>query len=151
MGEVEGGGSTSKIKLHRSKKARVGGTRTADTSYFPQAPWTPWLATQWVNKLWEEMRDPTQSLAAKHLRQVLAESTVLKLTKAYHDLETMVQSLRAQLKRPDLIPPVLQQFNLEKLLHQLIQSKQQLERRIKNTLLLEKEALTQKLRQHFKW
>lgn len=65
-----------------------------------------------------------------------------ELLRAYEDLESMLSKLKASVPREVLNIPI----DVRKLIDQLSRSKKRLERKIGNTLLLEKEHLTSRIR-----
>lgn len=75
--------------------------------------------------------------------QVLSKARLEQLWRAYEDLERVMAALK---KRRALLGEVsLRSIDVTKLLDQLARSKRRLERKIGNTLLLEKEHLQKKL------
>jgi hypothetical protein len=81
---------------------------------------------------------PIFRLAPKHL----VEAKVHELVRVYHDLERTLSSLKRSRPGQKAAPNI----NLKKLIHQLGISKKRIERKIGNTLLLEKHHLKTKLR-----
>ncbi len=69
-------------------------------------------------------------------------SKVTELIRAYEDLEAMLKKLKASVPRGVMNLPI----DVRKLIAQLSRSKRRLERKIGNTLLLEKEHLTTRLK-----
>lgn len=68
-----------------------------------------------------------------------------ELVRVYHDLERTIRSLRASMEKN--AESQLKQINVKALIIQLARSKRRLERKIGNTLLLEKQHLKRRLRQ----
>lgn len=68
-----------------------------------------------------------------------------ELIRVYQDLERTLRGLKASLERN--AESSLKQINVRALIVQLSRSKRRLERKIGNTLLLEKQHLKKKLRQ----
>lgn len=67
-----------------------------------------------------------------------------ELFRVYYDLEKTLQQLRrAYSKNAEL---TIRQINVQKLINQLTRSKRRLERKISNTLLLEKDEIKRKLK-----
>lgn len=83
----------------------------------------------------------------KNTRSRLARSgkeSMSELIRVYQDLERTLKNLR-QLA-PNGPQAAVRQVNLPRLIDQLSQSKRRIERKIRNTLLLEKEGLKRNLR-----
>ena len=68
----------------------------------------------------------------------------IELIRVYHDLEKTLKGLRKRVEKNS--PHGLSNINVRALIHQLTRSKRQLERKIGNTLLLEKQHLKRRLK-----
>ncbi len=69
-----------------------------------------------------------------------------ELLRVYHDLEKTLKQLSASAEKNLHIESSLRQINVRKLINQLSRSKRRLERKIGNTLLLEKQHLKRRLK-----
>jgi ribosomal protein S21 len=78
---------------------------------------------------------------------VLKRPAISELVKAYEDLEKTLRVLKKNCEK-NLVDAdsTLRQINVRKLIDQLSRSKKKLERKIGNTILLEKQSLKKRIR-----
>ncbi len=76
--------------------------------------------------------------------RILKKPHLNELVRVYEDLEKTLRELKATYAKHDGTFP---QINMHKLISQLSRSKRKLERKIGNTILLEKQQLKRKIRQ----
>lgn len=69
-----------------------------------------------------------------------------ELVKVYEDLERTLKSLRKTYEEAHLLGNSLSHINVRALITQLSRSKKRLERKIGNTILLEKQQIERKIR-----
>lgn len=70
-----------------------------------------------------------------------------ELVRVYHDLEKTLKLLRKNAERNLALESSLRHINVRKLIAQLSRSKRRIERKIGNTLLLEKQHLKRRIRE----
>lgn len=87
------------------------------------------------------MTEQNDSLHRRLDKYPIAAKSVNELLRVYEDLEKLIQSLTKPSVKEDEQP-----INVKKLIEQLSDSKLRLERKIGNTLLLEKDQLRYRLR-----
>ena len=87
--------------------------------------------------------------------KLLKRQGVLELVRAYEDLEKTLKGLKKTYGNAHMLESSIHSINVKKLIDQLSRSKKKLERKIGNTLLLEKQqwekkfrAMTSNLRKH---
>lgn len=78
--------------------------------------------------------------------RVLKRPGISELVKAYEDLEKTLRVLKANCERNFVGESSLRHINVRKLITQLSRSKKKLERKIGNTILLEKQSLKKRVR-----
>ena len=76
----------------------------------------------------------------------MSKGKIDDLLRVYHDLEKTLRHLKINAERNITIESALGQINIRKLIHQLSRSRRRIERKIGNTLLLEKQHLKQRIR-----
>jgi hypothetical protein len=70
-----------------------------------------------------------------------------ELVRVYHDLEKTLKQLRQTAEKNLALESSLRHINVRKLITQLSRSKRRIERKIGNTLLLEKQHLKRRLQE----
>lgn len=78
---------------------------------------------------------------------LLKKQKIEDLLKVYQDLERTLKGLKATAERHAFVESSLRYINIQKLIHQLSRSKRKLERKISNTLLIEKEQLKTRIQE----
>lgn len=76
----------------------------------------------------------------------MSKGKIDDLIRVYHDLEKTLKHLKENAERNLAIESSLRQINVRKLILQLSRSKRRIERKIGNTLLLEKQHLKRRLK-----
>jgi len=85
----------------------------------------------------------TKKTTIQKVGEHIADEALHELVRVYHDLERTLQSLRRTVERN--AEHSLKNINVRKLMVQLARSKRRIERKIGNTLLLEKQHLKKRL------